>query len=491
VPGTLPWIAVALFVVSVALWKRLPQSRSRFRSTFGFLGIWLLLSTFGAAGNYWHFDVNLAREIERAVLALAVIQVVIGVAFDLAVSRMGIPHFMTEVVVIVAYIGVLVNIFVRLGVNITGIFATSAVVTAVIGLSLQDTLGNMASFIALQFEDEIQPGDYIQCPEGSGWVQYVRLRHTALKTADGDRVLLPNSALTRAPVTILSRSRRTFIPFSMAYTANPQEVVDAVTAALNASPIPNVAVDPRPSCLILELAPAHVKYAAVVWLLKAGMEPASTSAILNRLYFSLRRAGIPIAELSQLLEVKTISEDRAERRMNPVDLLRQTPIFRQLNEPELFELSTQLRFLSFAPGERIIRQGDSADSMYLITAGQVAITYVAHNGAEQPIAVLGPGDFFGETALLTGDPRNTDAIAASRVDCYELDKSGLEGIIEGRPELIEDMAVVMTYRQEELGRISAEFHAEIERLETAEGQRDLLTRIRRFFGVDSDKISRV
>ena len=440
--SSLTWIAIALFVCSLALWHRLPGSRSRFRATFGLLGLWLALLAGAQAAGYWNLDVHLAPEIARAFLALALVQVVLGVAFDMAVARMGLPRFITEAAVVLAYVLVIFNLFYRLGVNLTGIFATSAVVAAVIGLSLQDTLGNMASFIALQFEDEIQPGDFIKCAEASGWVDYVRLRHTAVSTPDGDRILLPNSILTRSPVTILSRSRRTYIPFTMPYARNPQELIDAVTSALRASPIPQIAAEPQPFCIILEMAPGFIKYAAVVWMLKPGEEVFGVSAVLNRIFFSLERAGIPATEITHLLEMKAATDGHGER-ANPVDILRQTPIFRLLNEPELFELGARLRHLSFAPGERIIRQGDDGDSMYFVTAGQVAINLRGFNGAEQQVATIGPGDFFGEAALLTGAPRNADAIAASRVDCYRLDKSGLEGIIGRRPELVEDMSVVM------------------------------------------------
>jgi CRP-like cAMP-binding protein/small-conductance mechanosensitive channel len=479
-PGSLPWIAIALFVCSIALWQRLPASRSRFRATFGLLGFWLLLWIGAEAGTYWHLNVHMVQETARAFIALAVIQLVFGVALDLAVMRMRIPHFITETVVILAYVGVFVDLFYRLGVNLSGIFATSAVVAAVIGLSLQDT----------QFEDEIKPGDFIQCPDGAGWVQYVRLRHTAIKTPDGDRVLLPNSTLTRAPVTIVSQSRRTFIPFTMAYSQNPQEMIDAVALALNSSPIPNIAADPKASCVILEMAPGHIRYAAVVWMQKPGFEAIAISDVLNRIYYSLRRAGIPATEITTLLEMKASAAAQSQI-TNPVDVLRQTPIFRQLNEPELFELGARLRLLSFAPGERIIRQGDSGDSMYLVTAGQVAIICIADNAAERPIGMIGPGDFFGEAALLTGAARNADAIAASHVDCYELDKSGLEGIIERRPELLEDMSVVVAYRQEEMARMLDAYDSEISRLRTEYSPSQLLTRVRRFFGVDSDKISTV
>jgi CRP-like cAMP-binding protein/small-conductance mechanosensitive channel len=488
VDSSLPWIAIALFVCSLALWKWLPGSRSRFRATFGLLGLWLLLWAGAEAASYWHLDVHALHELARAFIELAVVQLVLGVVLDLAVARMGLPRFATEAAVIVGYIGVVFNLFYRLGVNVTGIFATSAVVAAVIGLSLQDTLGNMASGIALQFEGELEPGDFIKCSEGSGWVEYVRLRHTAIMTPDGDRVLLPNSVLTRSSVTILPPARRTFIPFAAPYARNPQELIDAVTSALRASPIPEIAPDPPPFCIILEMAPEHIKYAAVVWMSEAGRDPLAISAVLNRIYFSLERAGIPLAEIPNLVEMKTTAEVPAQR-TTPVDILNQTPIFRLLEAPELTELGERLHYLPFAPGERIIRQGDDGESMYFVSAGQVAINYVGSDGSENQVAVLGPGEFFGEISLLTGAAHNASAIATTRVTCYRLDKSGLEGIVARRPELAEDMSVVMARRQEELADVRQAFDLETSRLKTADSQLELLQRMRRFFGLDSDTIS--
>ena len=155
-------------------------------------------------------------------------------------------------------------------------------------------------------------------------------------------------------MTIMAQSKRTLVPFTMPYACNPQELIDAVTSALRASPIPDIATDPLPFCIMLEMAPGHIRYAAVVWMLKPGLETLGVSAVLNRIYFSLERAGIPATEITHLLEMKAAVDGHGQR-SNPVDVLRRTPIFRQLNDPELFELGARLHYLSFAPGERIIR----------------------------------------------------------------------------------------------------------------------------------------
>ncbi|MGA2714294.1 MAG: cyclic nucleotide-binding domain-containing protein, partial [Bryobacteraceae bacterium] len=334
---------------------------------------------------------------------------------------------------------------------------------------------------ALEFESDIRVGDFIKCLDSAGWVQHIRLRHTTIETPDGDRIMLPNSVLTRSSVMVVAPSHRQFIPFTMPYAQNPQELMDAVTAALQASPIPDVAEYPAPFCIILEMAPGHIRYAAVVWMLKPGLETLAVSVVLNRIYFSLVRAGIPATEITYLLEMKSATDGR--ERANPVDILRRTPIFRLLSDPELFELGAHLHHLSFAPGELIIRQGDDGDSMYFVTAGQVAITLAGTDRTEHHIGRIDPGDFFGERSLLTGEARAANAVALSGVDCYKLDKPGLEGVIGRRPELAEDMSVVLAHRQMELSAVRERLDLETARLKEAENQMQLLSRIRRFFGI--------
>ena len=196
----LPWIALALAAAAAILWKPIPRSRARFRAAIGFLALWLVLWSGTSAATYWPLNLDIARQLAMALIELAAVQTVAGITFDFAVEKRRVPRFAAEMVVVMCYVVIVFNLFYSLGVNVTGIFATSAVATAVIGLSLQDMLGNIASGIALEFESDIRVGDYIKCGDSAGWVQHVRLRHTAIETPDGDRVLLPNSFLTRSSV---------------------------------------------------------------------------------------------------------------------------------------------------------------------------------------------------------------------------------------------------------------------------------------------------
>ena len=87
-------------------------------------------------------------------------------------------------------------------------------------------------------------------------------------------------------------------------------------------------------------------------------------------------------------------------------------------------------------------------------------------------------------SLLTGEMRErANAIALSRVDCYKLDKTGLEGVMARRPELAEDISVVHAHRQMELAAVRERLDLETARLKESENQLQLLARIRRFFGI--------
>lgn len=477
------WIALGLFAIALILWRVLADDRARVRTAFGFLILWAGMAIFSAVASYWKIEARIENEIGRTLLVLAGIQTACLILFDLALRKTRLPKLASEIAIVVAYAAAVFNLLNRVGVNATGIFATSAVFTAVVGLALQDMLNNLAGGVTLQLEDSINVGDYVKCDHHSGWVEHVRLRHTSIRTSDGDTVIIPNSFLTRSPVVIVSKAHRRFVPFVMPYAYDPHEVIHAVGTALRASPLPDVASEPAPQCIIQEMTPGHIQYAAVVWFSSPGNETSPLSAVLNRIYYALDRAGIKSSEISTLVEMKAAAPPLEEAR--PEDILRRIPIFRLLEDNDLTELAKSLRRNTFAPGELLLRQGDPGDSMYFVLTGRVGITYRAPDGIEQPLATFDSGDFFGEVSLLTGERRGATATAMSRVICYCLDKDGLQRTMEQHPDLAEDMSVIMAHRQMELTAARERWDRETALRREAESQTQMLARIRRFFGISS------
>lgn len=120
------------------------------------------------------------------------------------------------------------------------------------------------------------------------------------------------------------------------------------------------------------------------------------------------------------------------------ELIKKVPMFSQLAEKERDQLANLLRARTIRRGESIIREGEKGDSLFLIARG-IAKVERTHNGEMERLATLYAGDFFGEGALLRGEPRNASAVAATPCSLYELTRSDLEQLFEKQPSIKEQI----------------------------------------------------
>jgi CRP/FNR family transcriptional regulator len=118
-----------------------------------------------------------------------------------------------------------------------------------------------------------------------------------------------------------------------------------------------------------------------------------------------------------------------------LDLLRAVPIFARLDGGQLRLLSASLSSRSFARGATIFHQGDEGDVLYLIVRGQVRIYTVSQLGQELSVKVFRDGDFFGELALLDGQPRSASAEAMRPTTALTLHRDAFRGAIRSTPEI--------------------------------------------------------
>lgn len=429
------------------------------------------------------------------ILGISAVNILSILIFDVFLSRLELPRILRDLLVAFAYVGLAAVLLARFGADLTGIVATSAVVTAIIGFSLQDTLINLVGGIALEMEDTINAGDWIRVDQYEGQVKEIRWRHTAIETRNWDTVVLPNSLLIKSPVIILGkrtdkpRQHRMWIYFNVDFRFAPTDVIDTVEEALRAEPIADVAADPPPNCIAYDFKDSFVYYAVRYWLTDLQKDDPTSSVVRTRIVTALKRADIPLSIPAQGL---IISNDNARHKSQKlereikrrVEVLRDVELFATLTEDERLELSENLRVAPFVRGEAITRQGAEAHWLYVITKGTAKVR-IAVEGTEltKEIATLGCGDFFGEYAMMTGEPRAATVIAASDVECYRIDKESFESIIKRRPEIAEDISHVLADRRIalEAARDGLTEAAARRRLKSAQG--DLLKRIRGFFGI--------
>jgi hypothetical protein len=124
-----------------------------------------------------------------------------------------------------------------------------------------------------------------------------------------------------------------------------------------------------------------------------------------------------------------------------LELLRNLPLFRPLPGPILEELASNLVVVTAGAGEQVIREGDSGDRFYVISAGEVD---VSSDG--KPVATLGPGDYFGEIALLRDVPRTATVEAKTDTRLYALERDEFLSAVTGHPESAEAADAVVASR---------------------------------------------
>jgi small-conductance mechanosensitive channel/CRP-like cAMP-binding protein len=444
-----------------------------------------------AAGYRW------TRFIGLLLLTVAVINVAGMLLFDVLLTaiRLRPPAIVSDLLVAIAYLAGAISLLSLIGVNLTGIVATSAVVTAVLGFSLQDTLGNVMGGMAVQLDRSIKVGDWIHVGDTEGRVTTIRWRHTAIETRNWDTVLIPNSILTKATVTVIGRrigqpvQHRQWVYFNVDFRHAPNTVIDAVEAALHAEAIPNVARDPAPNCILMEFKESYGSYAVRYWLTDIGPNDLTNSHVHAVIYAALKRAGISLSIPAQSLFITEEDTSRRDRKEGQemtlrVEALRRIDLFTPLTDEERHELAGRLRNAPFARGETIMRQGARGDWLYILVRGQAEVRIASDDGqATRQVASLKPGDFFGEMGLMTGGERTASVVALTDVACYRLDKHEFVDILMRRPEIAEEIARILAHRRAELDTVREGLNEDARRQREQGAQTDLLKRIRRFFDI--------
>jgi CRP-like cAMP-binding protein len=113
-------------------------------------------------------------------------------------------------------------------------------------------------------------------------------------------------------------------------------------------------------------------------------------------------------------------------------------LFAGMPEEEIQQILRGLPQLTFPGNTKVIEEGDSGDSMYIIKSGRA--TVIAHLfGKELKLATLETGDVFGEVAFLTGRTRTASVISEGPLEVYEISRFELEEIIDRNPSLLQKL----------------------------------------------------
>jgi small-conductance mechanosensitive channel/CRP-like cAMP-binding protein len=440
------------------------------------------------------------REFAVLLLGLAGIRLAAIFLFRVLLPAAGLrrPRMLED---LAAFAGYVLWAMVRLshvGLDLGSIVTTSAVITAIVAFSLQETLGNIFGGATLQLEDSIHLDDWIRVDDVVGRVVDIRWRSTVVETRNWETVVIPNSMLMKGRFTILGRrigqpvQWRRWVWFNAYYHVPPRRVIATVEDALRRARIAHVASEPAPNCVLMGIDGNTVRYALRYWLTDLGPDDPTDSAVRERIFAAFRRAGIEFAFDEQIVHLVPEGAAREARRRRReleqrVDILRRIALFASLSEAEREQVAAHLVYAPFLAGETLTRQGDVAHWLYLMVSGDAEVVLDDGGGRRRSLGVIRSGGsdaLFGETGMLTGAPRSASVVALTDVECYRLDKEGFEQVLKARPAIADEISGLMAQRSADLSAARDELGAEARQrlLESRRGE--LLSRIRRFFALD-------
>ena len=390
------------------------------------------------------------------------------------------PSLMRDLFSLVCYVTALTLILhFNFGVSLATLLPGSALLGIILGLALQDTLGNLFSGISLHADKPFQVGDVIKVGQHTGVVMSVTWRAVKIKTFANLIVLLSNSSIGKESIEVAPRDGQNarIVPFNALYTDSPVKVIHAVREAVRDAD--NVLRYMTPVVRIRNFGDSGVEYEVKYWLSDYSLYNDTDALIRQRIWYAFRRHGFNFAYPTRTVYVQQPAAQDGDGRDTETlaELLSAVDIFSPLTSDELNALAAGVTSRVFAPGEAIIRAGDSGDSMFVVHRGSVDVR-VDSNGTQRTIKRLGEGAFFGEMALFTGEPRTASVVAAEETEVLEVGHDAMKGLFQTNPDLVEALGHAINERRAALAATAADARAE------DDAPAGLFSKIRRFFHLD-------
>jgi small-conductance mechanosensitive channel/CRP-like cAMP-binding protein len=455
----------------------------------------LMLTTLYKFGDGFA-DRSLAAVLREAVLLVLTIgfaRILISFIFQTLLRSADIPRILADV--LFALVLLIYTLF-RLhdaGVNPTSLGLSAAAIGTAIAFSLKDAFANLWGGIAVQLDNTCRVGDWVRIENVIGQIVDIRWRYLSVATNSGETVIIPNSSLVQNRVFVLARrgdvrtSWRREIEFSVSYKTPPSHVIAAVQTALERAEVTSVATMPQLIVTCRHFGDSGITYAVLYWLIDLRHELLTDSIVRVHVHAALRREKMEFPFPHRILidggelSAGGASDEVLAKRLASLSELE---LFAPMTPEERRALASELTDCAYVRNDVISRRGETADSLYVLAHGKVAIYGEAEAGQPRPrLATLEAPMYFGEMGLLTGQARTATVIAESDVLCYRLDKSGFDAILRARPELADGFAKVVAKRQAENDATLQAADADARARMAVSRASDLVRRIRQFFEI--------
>jgi small-conductance mechanosensitive channel len=297
---------------------------------------------------------------------------------------------------------------------VNGLLATSGVVAIVIGLALQNTLADVFSGIAVGIEQPFHIGDRVTIAEhAEGVVVEMNWRSIRIQTDGEDVATIPNSIVARSQIinrSVPTERRAASVEIPTFSSARFDQLKELAREAILLCPA--ILEQPAPSIVLKHLGTRTTTIGINYFVATTGALTPAKSELLRQVRRMFRNAGIVDGALP-----------------SAADFLASIVLFESLTRAQIEQLAARIVRRTLDPGEILFEQGSSGASLYVVRAGIFEVSRREADGSRILYGRIGPGEYFGEISMLSGDPRPATAAALTAGEILELPRAAIETLL--------------------------------------------------------------
>lgn len=329
------------------------------------------------------------------------------------------------------------------GREIQGALTALGVGSVVIGLALQEPLGNIVSGLMLLFERPLKVGDWVSAEGVTGKVIEINWRSVHIQTPTRELRIVPNVRLYKGAFSNLSRPtdvRTEALQIGFSYDDAPNRVKEVLMDLLSSTE--GILADPAPAVRTFEYSDWSVAYRVTFSVARQEDLAAARDRFMTRLWYAVRREGLTIPFPIQM--EYSPGESPSKPAETPQEWVRDFPRFR----PAIKQGSaSQPRIVEYAAGEGIQTSTAQFEGFALVLRGRATLSVPNRGGGLIEVGDIGPGECFGDQITAGGSANELTIVAAEDLKIMVFDAKTMSDLFNQSPELAAEIGDAIEARR--------------------------------------------
>jgi small-conductance mechanosensitive channel len=335
--------------------------------------------------------------------------------------------------------------------DLAGLVTALGVSSIVIGLALQDTLGSVMSGIALLFERPFAVGDWLELEGVVGQVIDINWRAVRLLTLEQEMVVIPHKLISGSMIRNFTQPNRIHaerILICFSYNDPPNLVRQVLkTTALETK---GILLEPEPEVYTLNYEDSAVSYEVKFFIRDYGDVERIRERFMTRVWYAAKRNNLTIPfPIRTVYNFHGPSSQQKGIDKKFSESLQAIPAFVPINREydSMAPATSGIALQHFAAGEKVIRQGQVGQALYIIVAGLALMSRRDFDGHEREILSLRNGEFFGEMSLFSGEPSMVTVVASNDLEVMKISAATVHQMIDRQPSFAREIGQILEIRR--------------------------------------------